>query len=347
MTHATDIEIQAAEWLARRDAAAGEGRAADEGRESPEFTAWLASDPRHRAAYLRLAAAWERSASLKRLRPPDGVVDADLLKPHRPGARSRSWRAPLALAAGLAAIGFAGLWWAHLSGSRQIYRTEIGGLSRVVLKDGSTVTLNTDTELQVRFSPSRREVMLERGEAQFSVTHDAARPFDVLAGGRVVRAVGTAFDIKLDHGESMEVMVTDGRVALLEIARAPGTAAFGMAPPTISAGEAALATSQKVTVRRVSATDVARRLAWEVGELSFQGETLADCVAEFNRYNRKKLLVSDPSIASLQIGGNFQALDVDSFVAALGRSFGIAANTLDDGTVALSQVEGTAREQPR
>ena len=80
-----------------------------------------------------------------------------------------------------------------------------------------------------------------------------------------------------------------------------------------------------------------RRLAWQAGELSFQGETLADAVAEFNRYNHRKLRIGDSSIAILQIGGNFQDSDVDSFIAALQRSFGIASETADDGTIVLDR----------
>ena len=100
----------------------------------------------------------------------------------------------------------------------------------------------------------------------------------------------------------------------------------------------------KLTVRRVSATETSRHLAWQVGELSFQGETLSEAVAEFNRYNRRKLRVEDPSIGSLQIGGNFQALDVDSFVAALGRSFGITAQSADDGTLVLERAPSPVRD---
>ena len=335
MTHAADIEAQAAAWLMKRDAAG-------ENAEAPEFTAWLAADPRHRAAYLRLAAAWERSGRLKRMRPDGAPVDPDLLMPAGTRSRWGDWRRPLALAAGVvAAAVVAAIWW---TGTPEVltYHTDVGGLSRMVLRDGSTVTLNTDTELRVRLSDSRREVELLRGEAQFSVAHDVKRPFEVLAGGRLVRAVGTAFDVRLDHGESMEVMVTEGRVAVLD---APGAGAGTVTTPaTISAGEAAVATREKVVIRRVSATEASRQLAWQIGELSFQGETLSEAVAEFNRYNRKKLKVGDPSTGGLQIGGNFQALDVDSFVAALGRSFGIKATSADDGTVLLERASGAAQD---
>lgn len=335
MTHASEIEEQAALWLARRDAGA-------EVRDGAEFAAWLAADPRHRAAYLRLAAAWERSARLKTLRPEAAPVDADLLS--RAGTPSRwiRWRHPLALAAGVGIIAVAIVWWALGNHGVESYRTDVGGLSRVVLKDGSTVTLNTDTELRVRLRESRREVELLRGEAQFAVAHDPSRPFEVSAVGRLVRAVGTAFDVRLNHGEGMEVIVTEGRVALVDPSVStliPGR----LAPPaTISAGESATAGAGKVSVRRVSATEVSRQLAWQVGELSFQGETLNEAVAEFNRYNRRKLKIDDASIGSLQVGGNFQALDVDSFVAALGRSFGIAAKSAEDGTLLLARTPSPA-----
>jgi transmembrane sensor len=348
MTRASDIETQAATWLVRRDAA-------DEVAESAEFAAWLAADPRHRAAYLRLAAAWEQTAQLKRLAPEARAVDANLLKIRRTVHLSL-WRSPLALAAGLVAVtAVAALWWTAMYGDANTYRTDIGGLSRIVLNDGSTVTLNTDTELRVHFSQARREVQLVRGEAHFNVAHDTARPFEVLAEGRLVRAVGTAFDVRLDYGESMEVMVTEGRVAFLEArgAQAPASASGTAAAPatlstgetaTISAGETAVAAAGKVTLRRVSAAEASRQLAWQIGELSFQGESLSQAVAEFNRYNRRKLKVSDPSIGSLQIGGNFQALDVDSFVAALGRSFGIHATTADDGSLILERASAPARD---
>jgi len=329
MTQASDIERVAAIWLARRDASGERG-------EAPEFTAWLAADPRHRAAYLRLAAAWERSAKLKRLRLEQEPIDADLLKGRR---RAPLWPEPLGLAAAIVAVVVAAcsLWWLAVKEDTTTYRTDVGGLSRVVLSDGSTVTLNTDTELTVHFTASWRDVTLRHGEAQFTVAHNRARPFEVHALGQVVRAVGTAFDVRLARGQSVEVTVTDGRVALFDAAPAGGVESTELASTSIAAGEAALATHKNVTVHAVSAADIARRLAWETGELSFQGETLAEAAAEFNRYNRRKLVLDDPSIANLQIGGNFQALDVDSFVAALNRSFGITASTAQDGTVFLAR----------
>jgi transmembrane sensor len=330
MTHAADIEEKAAIWLARRDAGIKAG-------EEAEFAAWLATDARHRAAYLRLSLAWERSARLSRLRPEGEPIDADLLAP--PSALSfwDRWRRPLSLAASLAVAAMLVVWWVAGSGATRTYGTEIGGLSRVVLQDGSAVTLNTDSELRVHFTRERRQAELVRGEAHFQVAHDAERPFEVAVAGRIVRAVGTAFDVRLGEGRAVEVMVTEGRVALVGASDQGPTSTRAPALTTLAAGESAVANGSEVSVRRIAATEVSRRLAWESGELSFQGETLSQAVAEFNRYNRRKLKVDDPSIGGLAIGGNFQALDVESFIGALDRSFGIHSKTAVDGTVILER----------
>jgi transmembrane sensor len=334
MSQANDIENRAAQWLLKRDSS----------RESdmPGFREWLVADPRHRAAYLRLAAAWERTAQLKRLRPEGEAPDPDLLV--RRSAAGGLWRKGVALAACASVLALAIAWWLGVGSGAETYQTQIGGLSRVVLKDGSTVTLNTDTEVRVHFSDMRREVQLLHGEAQFAVSHDVKRPFEVRTESGLVRAVGTAFDVRLDRGQSMEVVVTEGHVVLLEASPTLTQMGHAKLPPTLSAGEDMVASGGNVTVRHISAIDLARHLAWQVGELSFQGETLAAAAAEFNRYNRHKLKVKDPSITDMQIGGNFKALDVDSFVEALGQSFGIHATREADGTVILQRVQGSARE---
>ena len=330
MHDSQEIEAQAAAWLIKRDAAGGE---------DVDLRSWLASDPRHRAAYLRLAAAWERTSAMKRLRPDGESIDADLLSP-KPKRKHLLWSwTPLAIAASAAIVTLAAVWWLSQDHGFQTYRTDVGGLSRVVLADGSTVTLNTDTEVRVHLLPQRREISLLRGEAQFAVAHDANRPFEVSAGGRIVRAVGTAFDVRLSPDQAVQVIVTEGRVAVEDSGE---QSTEGVSAATVSAGESAIAQGPKVTVKQVGTTEASRRLAWEVGELSFQGETLKEAIAEFNRYNHRKLKVADPAIADLQVGGNFQALDLDSFVAALARSFNVTGKTLADGSILLERPANSA-----
>jgi transmembrane sensor len=217
------------------------------------------------------------------------------------------------------------------------YGTGPGGLARIFLPDGSAVTMNANTEIRVHFTAARRTIKLLRGEAHFSVTHDVHRPFEVHAGDRVVVAVGTAFNIRLNTGHIVEVTVTEGRVALFADGdRRPHAAGFPL--QTISAGQEALLTAQDVTIQRIDRTQIFHRLAWEHRELSFEGQTLSQAVADFNRYTNRRVVIDDPSIAALQIGGSFRALDIDSFVAAVGRTFGISSRTTAQGTIHLYRV---------
>jgi transmembrane sensor len=346
MSKASDIADAAAAWLVRLD-----------GQTSPEiwdsFQDWMDQDPRHRAVFIRLRVAWNHVDLLKNVRPVDGTIDADLLattkinpssivsrglQPLQGTPRKRpedlvmpERRRVFAIAAAIAATGVVA-WFGSYHLGWKSFETGVGGREKVELSDGSTVDLNTNTELNVRISGSRRDIMLARGEALFHVAHDSNRPFYVTAGGTVVRAVGTEFSVRIRDPEHVDVLVAEGRVAV----GPPGTEANFENPallataPKVSAGEAASVQRNSVTLRRVPAKDIARKLAWTAGYLAFQGETLDDAVQEFNRYNQRQITIADPSIVHVQVGGNFRTTDVESFIAALRQSFGLQAQIGDN-----------------
>lgn len=320
MTRLEDIEKQAATWIARCDRGNGGDHA---------LAAWLAADSRNRAAYLRLADAWRRSQALERLRPTGVAIDPDLLAPRRSPSwwtRLRTIRTPRTLAwsaaTGIIAAAFA-LCWALAPSAVQTYRTQPEGLYRVVLADGTSIILNSDTNVRVRYTAAKRTVTLVHGEAQFLVAHDARRPFEVVADHRIVRDVGTHFDVRLHDGHSLEVLVTAGRVMMMAEGMR-GVPLTASRTPMIDAGELACASGRQVTIRTLSRADIERRLAWTHRELNFKGELLGKVVAEFNRYNSRKLVIVSPALRNLQVGGNFEALDTGSFVAALQRTFDIS-----------------------
>jgi transmembrane sensor len=384
MTTAPELEAQAAAWLVKRDG--GGLSAADQA----EFDAWTEADPRARAAYVRLELAWKRADGLRKLRPLDGDIDADLLAhspfepvpieeyPARQGTgrtsdlvpitasitapitaaapstavveaqiierRPRRWAMSLAAAASIALIVVAGLTWrAYERTGWHEYTTDFGGLSRIVLDDGSVVNLNTNSLMRVQLTPELRHIVLERGEALFKVAHDTNRPFDVDAGETTVRAVGTEFSVRVrEPGEAaggrkdIEVLVKEGRVAIdppkknaKPIERA---AALPPSMSTLSAGEAVTITATRVTtelpqmqVQKVAEADVDRKLSWTEGRLWFERQTLKDVVTEFNRYNRRQMVIADPAIENLRIGGGFEATDPESFIAALEKTLGVRA----------------------
>jgi transmembrane sensor len=323
---ANDIESEAANWLIRL-----------EGDPSPQmranFDGWLAADPRNQAAFIRLEQTWSRADILNRLRPLDGAVDELVLDKF--GVPTPLFEAPkkkprnplLAVAATLLIVAVGAITWIVVSRAGwQVYETEFGGFQRVALADGSTAMLNTDSRIRARMSSGRREIVLDKGEALFTVAHDTRRPFDVTAGDTVVRAVGTAFSVRLRDQQQVDVIVTEGRVAI----DPPDDSLDSKLPQpvalpelsTLAAGETVSVKSHRMHVQKIADEDVTRRLAWTKGRLSFDRVTLAEAVAEFNRYNRRQLVVDDPGIATLHIGGVFDATDLDSFVAAL-RTFGV------------------------
>ena len=321
-----DIEIRAADWLASLD------RPDTPAAVHAAFEAWCRADARHLPAYLRVLEVWNRLDALKapdsafadtpamaaRLADPPGGV------PERP-LRTRLILT-MALAAVLIAIAVGLAWWQWstpfgLSLGGQRYVTTLGGFREIRLADGSVVQLNTNSELRVRLRSTRREITLLRGEATFEVAPDKLRPFIVVAGNTAVRAVGTVFNVE-ESDAGVEVLVTKGVVAVglpLEVVAQRGT------PAMVDAGQMAIAGLSQVEVQSVDQDEIERRLAWHQGMLVFDGQSLADVASEFNRYNERKLVIADPVVGRVRIGGYFRATDIGAFVRVLQERFGIVA----------------------
>jgi ferric-dicitrate binding protein FerR (iron transport regulator) len=155
----------------------------------------------------------------------------------------------------------------------------------------------------------------------------------------IVRAAGTtvhptdrgaaeaSFVVRRSDSQAIEVYVAHGSVVL-----DPPAGFFDRTlgidsslESTLTAGDGATVSSGGVQFVKTGLEAIHHRLAWSATLLSFRGETLAVAVEKFNRYNQRRLIVADPSIASLRIGGTFQRTDPDSFVAALKRTYGIDA----------------------
>ncbi len=332
---ANDIESDATHWLIRLEADPSSQTRAD-------FEAWLAADPRHQAAYIRAERSWSHADIVKRLKPLDGAIDEQVIDkfgtrdPVPEGTRPdrRRWVPVLAVAAAVILVALGATVWVWVAGSGwEIYQTEFGGFQRVVLADGTTAMLNTDSRIRARIGSRRRQVVLEKGEALFTVAHDARRPFEVTAAETIVRAVGTAFSVRLREHSQVDVLVTEGRVAIDppdDKTNTPSPQQIATpAPSTLSAGEVvSVKAHRQLKIQRIANDDVTRKLAWTQGRIWFDRVSLAEAVAEFNRYNRKQLVIEDPAIANIHIGGAFEATDLDSFVAAL-QTFGIRAVTHD------------------
>jgi transmembrane sensor len=338
----TATETQAAAWLIRL-----------EDDTSPETLAhwrdWLREDTRRHAVYVRIESGWRHTGCLESLRPLDGRVDPDVLTTfpglHRstpsPPAKFRPSLARVIFAAAVVVATMVLATRFHIPRAEHVMRrTELGGFSRTVLPDGSTVLLNTNTEIQVHFNRNIREVILTRGEALFTVAHAEGRPFEVAAGGASVRAIGTSFVVRRVDSTRVEILVSRGRVSV-----APDTATPALM--LTSGDDTTIDARGRITTVRADAAEIDRRLAWTRGQIWLNETTLADAIAEFNRYNSRKFVNADPAVATLRVGGSFAATDPKAFVAALERVFGIRALSVQDSAGAQTiQLIGPAAPGP-
>ncbi len=222
------------------------------------------------------------------------------------------------------------------------YATAIGESRVVKLADGSVITLNTNSRVTAVFSPRSREVFLAYGEASFDVAHEPTRPFNVNVGKRVFQAVGTSFNVRVLNPENVELTVTEGRVKVLYVPPpGPDTPAKireeVMHPETtVGALEMALVEPGFQTVRKLDASEVDARLAWQRGMIIFEGEPLGEVLAEVDRYTTTKFVLGDEKLRDVRVGGYFRAGDVDGLLVALRENFLIDSRRDAQGRVVLT-----------
>jgi transmembrane sensor len=319
MPTSEDVDRQAAEWVVRKDL----------GNLSPEdefaFDAWLAGDPRALGAYCRVEAA------LFRLERAGGVARPNL-NSTRPKENFRFTRRGVVLAGGAAAGIVTGVFGVALWNRQQGIRlsSRIGEVREVPLDDGSIVTLNTNSEIAVKYTKDLRQISLLRGEALFDVTKNRKRPFIVLAGDTQVRAVGTSFSVSILPQQPIQVLVREGVVELKQAYNATR-----VLPVRVSANMRALSSrSDRIIAASLPQENVKRDLAWQYGQIAFDNETLSDAANEFARYNEVRIVV-DPAIGSRTITGLFAASDPIGFARLAAAALGLHLE-VDDGEVRLS-----------
>lgn len=338
-------ELQAALWATRRH----EGL---DPMEQVEFERWLAEDPRHGEAYEELEKSFDHvrdlpdadvqsiKAGLDAHDPMSGtavVRPTGRLKPRGPlpglvSPGRRAWMLdltrlfpPVATAAGVAAlVGGGWVGWDRWSSQPTYARTfvsERGQILGVDLPDGSALQLDTATQVQVSLYRQRREVRLIEGQVMFSVQGDAVAPFDVLAGSTRVSVVGTRFSVRhtrdgLDAGKTV-VAVEEGRVRVSDSRGAAEQDVSGKGSGVV------LTAGQGVTAHGDGRLDAVVSLAaggvgaWRARRVSFSDTPLAEALAEFERYGHTGLVILDPSVRALRVGGSFDLRQVGLFAQAL------------------------------
>jgi transmembrane sensor len=306
------IQQQAAQWVARED----RGLAADE---SAALSAWLDECTSNRLAYLRLKTSWEGSARLAALQNSPHFRDRSALR--LMGTRAAATLVAIFVTA---AIGGGVFYYNSLQGQRVVYSTQIGQRPTLRLSDGTRIQLNTNTSVQANITRAMRTVTLEKGEAYFDVVHDASRPFVVLAGNRKITDLGTKFSVRRD-GDKVYVVVKEGRVRVDSVGASPMPAM----PIYADGGNVIVAKADEMLVAPKSAQDMSDDLSWRSGMLVFNQKTLADAAEEFNRYNRKQIVV-DGAARDIRIGGSFKADNIEVFALLVRNALGLRVTDEND-----------------
>jgi transmembrane sensor len=213
------------------------------------------------------------------------------------------------------------------------------GIHQKVLSDGSTVELTTGTRIELDFTPEHRRVRLLNGQAHFAVTKNASRPFIVTAAGVDVRAVGTAFAVKVG-AENVEVVVTEGRVAVgsQPVLAAPDNDLRPVA--YLDAGNSAIVpvpgeaqAAAIPTVVTLSPGELQEQTAWRAPRLRFTDISLAQAVALFNERNALRIEIGDAVVSAQRLNGDFRSDNIEGFVSLLELNFGIRAERRSDRIV--------------
>lgn len=286
--------------------------------------AWLAEDGRHRGAYARMCAIslrYERARALSAQQQGEGfplIREAHIAR-----------RKPLAWITGLAAsvIACVLLTFYLQSGPRDVHSTRLGEVLRLPLQDGSIVTLNSNSEIRVKFDGKTRSISLLRGEAMFDVAKDKQHPFVVSAGDTWVRAVGTSFTVNR-RDRVVNVLVREGIVKVVAGTQAPLR--------LVANHKAQVGADDKPVVREVGDSEISRDLAWREGMIAFDGDTLAQAASEFSRYSSVRIVIDDPEIAGKRVVGLYSATDPVGFSRVVAQSMGLSAEE-SDGAVHLGK----------
>jgi transmembrane sensor len=308
------LEAEAAAWATKLDAAPDQAH--------PGLNEWFAADPEHAGALLRAQAA------LALFHPASHVENQPVRS--RTAPAWKRWAIAGGGAAALAASFAAVL---LIRSPTEHYETQIGEVRSVALSDGSSVSIDARSRIDIAFDAKSRDVHMQSGKVLFRVAHNAQRPFRVMVDNIVITDIGTIFQVADDDPSGkVEVLVTQGAVrvdspsgrvelAAGQRARFSKLTADGVRPETA----------------RIASTDIERMLAWREGRLELDGETLDSAVADINRHSRLQLRVGSPALGRESLYGSFRMDDAAGFARAAAVSLGTDVRTEPDGIVIASR----------
>jgi transmembrane sensor len=287
------------------------------------FADWLALNSLHLAAYQEVLAQWAWMEPIT-LQNFDAREQALRYRPAKVKSVHRRWIAYGSAAVILMGVAlFSPYGWYGLSST---YLTAKGEHQIIALSDGSSVELNTDSEIQVRYRFNQRQVDLVRGEAFFNVIHNPERPFLVAVSNLTIHDIGTAFNV-YKKNQKVAIAVQEGVVDV--------NTKLGLR--RLNAGQQ-IAYSNDEGFESLGQVDLDASTAWRQGKLLFRGQRLADVLAEIGRYHDIEIHLPNAKIADLQVSGSFRAEQLDNMLNAVSTLLPVNIKRISEKEVLIEAI---------
>jgi transmembrane sensor len=317
--------------------------------EKHDFSSWLNQETSHRNAFEKISKSTQHSSALNEF---SGLFAIETEKKPRKVTIAFITTAASILVAAIVTLAIIRDILFPLASTvlenHKMYTTNVGEQASYKLQDGSTLTLNTNTKVEVNYSESQRKLTLLQGEANFDVVKNNQRPFTVTTGDKSITALGTIFNIQANENRlsNIELLVKEGKVLLsntdnvreslnkklnhTELEYLPGT--------IIYAGELAVVEENNAPkVVKISKEKQMSNLAWQQGILIFNGEPLEQVLKEISRYSDNTFVILEPKLTKIKVSGLFRTNDINGLLSSLQNNLAIDYKRKKNRAIELSQ----------
>lgn len=332
---------EVSEWIAKMDRGLSHA-------EQTEIKIWMDRDERNAELLTKMAGLWDKMDALQQL--------ADTF-PHAPKDAKKVKTTGWAIAASVVFLSVLGLslWQSQFPVESELiaqqimsentYTTKVGESATFYLQDKTKVVLNTNSQLKVTYTDKQRLFELQQGELHVTVAHNTAQPLSVYAAGKLIQAVGTAFNVEIKD-LSVELLVTDGKVLVAEQDDAAKSLQLDnvhlpLSSMAVSKGEKVALGSDEEEILTLKHEEISADLSWQQGNLVFRGESLETAMHEVSRYTNYRFELADNGLKQIQIAGLFKTGDVLGLLDALEQNFDVRHQRVGSNTIRL-RLAGTS-----
>jgi len=224
-------------------------------------------------------------------------------------------------------------WWASGIPAPQYlmadHHTAVGERKTVVLDDGSQLTLDATSAVNIAFNQNLRSIELLKGRVFVEVAPDNSRPLEVVTNEGSVRALGTAFSVERRFQADMPSL----RVAVYE-------SRVDVCPRDTACQEVGSGHGGEVvhdTFLPQALNSTAEKPAWTAGTLTLDDRPLVEVLDELARYHHGALRYDAAELAELRVSGVLPLGDMDKALDVLARALPIRAQRFTPWLISIKR----------